>query len=207
MASKKASSPAANSFSAMLGQTIVPSSDTKKKDQLPIINLDDKLSAELKKFINQKTIMKNAEGEMRLAEEPIIRIALERMDTDALTADFHSSYEIKAVDGTKIKFITVDKFNISQDNIKVLKEILGDDYKKETVEKPTVTLKAEVFEDESLQKELVSLMGDKFVKFFNTSVKVELKSGFDERMYKIAKTKEKVMEIRSVCGKNKPYLK
>ena len=205
----KKAAPAAVDFNAMLGQTVVAASDTKKKDQLPIINLNDELSAELKKFTVQKAAMKNAEGEMRLAEAPILQACLERMDTDALAADFHSSYEVKAKDGTKVKFITVDKFNISQEeeNIAALKDLLGDNFEKETVKKPTVTLKSEVFEDADLQKELVTLMGDKFAKFFTTSVKTSLKPGFDERMYKIAKDKAKVMQIRGLCGKNKPFLK
>jgi len=206
---KKTAAPAPVSFSAMLGQTVVPATDAKKKVQLPIINLDDNLSAELKKFITQKAAMKNAEGEMRLAEAPLLQTCLDRMDSDALAADFHSSYEVKAKDGTKVKFITVDKFNLSQEaeNIAAAKDLLGDKFAEEAIQKPTVTMKAEVFEDEDLQKELATLLGDKFSKFFTTSIKITLKPGFDERMYKIAKDKAKVMQIRALCGKNKPFLK
>jgi hypothetical protein len=206
MASKKSNGL---SFDAMIGQNVVTTDSKKKKEQLPIINLDDTLSAELKKFINKKAEMKAAEGEMRLAEQPVLQVCLDRMDSDALSNDFHSSYEVKSTDGTKVKFVTTDKFNISNDpeNIQALRDALGDDFDDEIVAKPTVVLKAEVFEDASLQKELTGLLGDKFSKFFETIVKYSTKEGFDERMYKIAGDKGKAIQLRSLAGKNKPFLK
>lgn len=196
-------------FSEMLGATVVPSSDKNKKEQLPVILLDKDNGKNLKVFLDKKAEMKAAEGEMRLAEAPIIDICLSKMDTDALASDFHSSYEVRTSDGLSAKFITVDKFNLSQDpeNIQALRDLLGDKFDDEIVTKSTVTLRSEVFEDETLQKELVSIVGDKFSKFFQTEIKYFTKTGFDERMYKIAGNKDKVTQIRSMCGKNKPFFK
>jgi hypothetical protein len=198
------------SFDSMLGETVISSSDLKKKkDQLNVIELNKELSKELDKYVEAKTMMKTSEGEMRLAEQPILEACLERMDKDAFENNFNSSYELKTVNGKCIKFVTTDRFNLSQDeeNVQVLKDLLGENFEKEVVKKPTVTLKADVFTDEKLKKELVSIMGDKFSKFFETTIKFSLKSGFDERMYNIAKNKNEIIQIRSICGKNKPFLK
>lgn len=198
------------SFTEMLGATVIPGTDSKKKkEQLPIINLDKEMSEKLKTFIAKKNEMKAAEGEMRLAETPVLEKCLERMDKDALDSDFHSSYEVKTVDGVTAKFITVDKFNLSQEpeNVQALRDLLGDKFDDEVEEKPTVIMRSEVFEDEKLQKELASIMGEKFSKFFQTQIKYVTKSGFDERMYKIAGKQEKVEMIRTMCGKNKPFFK
>lgn len=199
-----------DSFGSMLGQTEVPASDAKKKkDQKPIIKLDDEVTKKLHTFVDKKKEMKAAEGEMRLAESPILDVCMKRMDEDALTADFHSSYEVRGTDGTKVSFITTDKFSLSQepDNINAIRDLLGDNFDKEIVKTPTVSLKPEVFESEELQRELVALMGAKFPKFFTTTVKYTTKSGFDERMYKIAGNQGKVLLIRNMCGKSKPFFK
>jgi hypothetical protein len=211
MAKKKEQAGNGMSFDSMLGQTEIAGSDSKKKkDALPLISLSEELTKKLKDFISQKAKMKEAESEMRLAEQPVLETCLERMDKDALEGEFHASYELKGTDGTKAKFISTDKFSLSQEkeNIQALRELLGDEFDKEVVKKPTVQLKSEVFENKELQAELVQIMGDKFGKFFETVVKYSTKEGFDERMYKIANgSKAKVMQICSVCGKAKPYIK
>jgi hypothetical protein len=210
-----------DSFSTMLGSTEIPASDAKKKkDQKPVIKLDSEVSKQLKIFVDKKKEMKTAEGEMRIAEGPVLEVCQKRMDTDALDTDFdfHSSYEVRTEDGiTKVSFITVDKFNLSQEpeNIQALRDLLGDAFDKEIIKVPTVTLKPEVLGDEKLkipgdeklQKELVALLGKKFGKFFQTTVKYTTKPGFDERMYKIAGKAEKATLIRNMCGKNKAFFK
>lgn len=200
------------SFDAMLNQTVIPITDAKKKkEQLAIINLDADQTQNLKTFISKKAEMKAAEGEMRLAEAPIIQVCLDKMDTDALQNDFHSSYQVHGNDGkTSAKFISVDKFNLSQEpeNIQAVRTLFGDDtFNEEVIKTPTVTLKATVFQDEALKKRLTELLGAEFGNFFETTIKYELKSGFDERMYKIAGSKDKVVKIRSMCAKNKPFFK
>jgi hypothetical protein len=210
MAAKKKVDAPAMDFSSMLGASVVAGGDKKaKKDLKPVIELNDDLSKDLIIFTKKKAEMKAAEGEMRLAEAPIIDACLDRMDDDGLAGNFHSSYTVKAKDGTSASFITVDKHNISQDpeNIGNLKEKLGGKFEEEIVKKVSVSLKSEVFDSPELQKELTEIMGDKFSKFFQTTMTFALKSGFDERVYKIAKTKAEIKEIRSIAGKNKPFFK
>jgi len=199
------------SFDAMLGQTVVSVNGSKSKKSNPVIVLDEELSGELKIFIEKKKEMKKAEAEMRVAEQPVISECLERMDVDGLKDDFHSSYDVKMTDGTIVKFISVDKFNLSQEPeaIGALRATLGEEvFNKEVVKRPTVVLKAEVFESEEMQKKLMCLMGEEFPKFFETSIRYGMREGFDERMYRIAGgEKSKLIMIRALVGKNKPYLK
>lgn len=220
------------SFDALLGQTIVPGSDSskKKKEIIPVIKLDSDKTKNLKEFLENKKKMKEYEGLMRIAEQPLLSVCIDKMDTDGLTGVFNHSYEVLGDDGTsKVKFISVDKFGISQeeDNLAVLKDTLRPEvFEQEVLKKPSVTMKAEVYSDEKLQKELVQLMGENFSKFFQTTITYSLKPGFNERIYGIAKSatntdifqkaiglkpisgyKEKLEQIKSLTGQSKPFFK
>jgi len=203
---------AANPFSSMLGQATVASSDSKaKKTVVPIINLDEELSKTLGTFITAKKDMKTAEGDMRTAEAPLIQLCIEKMDAMGLKGQFTHSFELKPIKGIAepVKFISVDKWSVSQEpeNIQALRDTLKDKFDEETEKTSTVMMKAEVMEDEELQKELVSLIGDKFAKFFENRITYKMKSGFNERIYKLAGNSNKLTQIKSIISQNKPFLK
>jgi hypothetical protein len=209
---KKAASASSTSFSAMLGQTVVPNTDgAKGKEALLVIKLDKDNTKNLKEFLEKKKAMKTAEGEMRIAEQPILSTCIDKMHADGLAGHFNHSYKLIGDDNkTAATFCSVDKFNLSQEteNVNAIKNCLTPEvYKEEAKETPTVTLRSIVYEDESLQKELAEIMGDKFVKFFETKIRYSLKSGFNERIYKIAKTEVKLKEIEALVGQNKPFIK
>lgn len=201
---------AALSFESMVSSNTVSAKDAKKKATIPVIKLDTEHSAKLREFLEAKQKMKEHETAMRSAEAPIQNLCLNRQDEDGLSGQFASSYELVTDDGkNSVKFISVDKFYLSQDpdNITTLQDLLGENFDKEVKQETTVTLKQEVFEDEKLKKELVALVGAQFSKFFQTVVAYKMKPGFDERLYKLAKNTSDARQYRTICGKVKASLK
>lgn len=197
------------SFEQMLGEATVASSTPKKGDK-PVIKLDKDMSVKFQDFLRYKKEYKAAEGNMRAAEGPLLEYCIERQDTDGLKDDFHGSYTVISEDGkTSATFITQDKFSPSQEaeDQEALKTLLGDKYATEVIKTSTVILRPEVFEDETLKKELVAKMGTDFSKFFMTTHKYSMKEGFAERLYRIANGMANLIRLRTLCGKAKPYIK
>lgn len=211
MAKKQTQSQTANtglSFEQMVGSATVTDSDSTHKSTKPTIKLDAEKSKALVSFLDAKKEMKDAEAVMRSEEGPLLEHCLNRQDIDGLAGKFSGSYSVVTEDGkTKATFISQDKFNVNSDFIETLKTLLGTQFNEEVKAKHTVTLKPEVFEDETLKAELVKLLGASFGKFFQTVTKYELKDGFDERLYKIAGNPANVAQLRHICGKSKPYIK
>ncbi len=195
-------------FDQMIATAVISPEAAKPKNQKPCIKLNATQSAALVKMLNAKREMKAAEGTFRSEEGPLLEHCLNRQDIDGLAGNFSGSYTVLTEDGkTKATFICQDKFSINPDIIDTLKVMLGDQYAVEVKSKPVVTLKPEVFEDAALKAELTNLIGPSFSKFFQTVMKYELKEGFDERLYKLASNAASVAQLRSICGKSKPYIK
>jgi len=210
MAKKKKTNDGDLSFEAMVGSTTVPKSTLSKKKQLPQIVLDTTNSSNLRKFLTSKTEMKAAETDMRSAEQPLLTLCMDRQDEDALAGRFHGSYELVTDDGeTTAKYVSVDKFNLSQDqeNIDALREVLGDEFDNEVEKVTVVMLKPEVFGNKALKEELVKLVGAQFGKFFQSVVTYKMKSEFDERLYKYASTAAEAQQLRVLTSKTKSSLK
>ncbi len=181
-----------------------------KKTKKPTIVLNDVNSRYLEKYLNAKQAMKAAEGEMRVLEAPLLEYCTNYMNLQAQQGIFSSSYVVVSDDGkTSATFVSQDKFSLPQDedSISSIKSILGE-YENEIEEQPVVTLKPEVFQNEELKQELVTILGDKFGKFFQVTKRYTMKQGFAERIYKVASSNNlDVNELRQHCGQAKSYLK
>jgi hypothetical protein len=69
------------------------------------------------------------------------------------------------------------------------------------------SLKPEVFADDDLKKDLMKLIGREFPRFFETTKTRSLKSGFAEKMYELAKTKERLLSIKALIPQKKPSIR
>jgi len=206
---RKKTNDASLTFDSLVGSTTVSKSETKKK-KLPQIKLDTTNSGNLRKFLSYKVDMKDAETNMRSAEQPLLTLCLDRQDEDALSGHFYGSYELVTDDGqTTAKYVSVDKFNLSQDPevIDALRDVLGDKFDEEVEKTTLVMLKPEVFNDKKLKAELVKLLGAQFGKFFQSVVTYKMKSEFDERLYKYASTAADAQQLRVLANKSKSSLK
>lgn len=200
----------ASAFGSLIKSAAVPADKKgKKKDEGLVIELPTELSGQLVEFNKQKKAMKEAETAMRVAETPIILLCRDEQNKYAFKGGFHGSFTVK--DGDEVsKFVSTDSFSVSQD-LEVhsqLKQLLGDEtYGQIIGEETSVVMKSDVFTDEAKQNEFIALMGDRFGDFFESTVVLKVKPGFQERVYHLAKTEEKLVEISSLITQKKPYLK
>lgn len=179
-----------------------------KKASAPEIVLSAELSADLKALIEAKEAKKLAEANIAKAESSLIQHGIAIQDRDGLAGAYVGTYELVG-DDQRVKFISTDKFSVSQDDEvhEELAAVLGDKYE-EVIEKTvTVTLRSKVFEDENLQKLVVKLLGKHFDQLFETTVKSSVKSGFKEKIYQIAGDEEKLADIRDLLTQAKPSIK
>lgn len=181
----------------------------KKKEDGLVVMLPEDLSGKLIEFNKQKKAMKEAETAMRIAETPIILLCRDEQNKQALKGSFHGSFNVK--DGDEVsKFVSTDSFSVSQDPEVhyQLKQLLGiETYDEVIKEETSVVMKSDVFTDETKQSEFIALMGDRFGDFFESTSTLKVKSGFQERLYQIAKTEDKLVEISSLITQKKPFLK
>lgn len=181
----------------------------KKKEEGLVIELKDENVGKLVEFNKQKKTMKEAETAMRVVETPIILVCRDEQNKQGFKGSFQGSFTVK--DGTETaKFVSTDSFSVSQDPEvhSQLKELLGEETYGEVIrEETSVTMKDDVFTDEAKQNEFIALMGDRFGDFFESTVTLKVKSGFQERVYGIAKTDDKLVQILSLIIQKKPFLK
>ena len=204
-------------FDKMIKKAAVSADDKKaKKNDARVVVLPEILAPNLFAFQAEKKKEKEAESLKRTAEAPILHYVKEHQDKDAFAGNFSGSYLIKATmkvgdkDLTEqVKYIGVDSFSVSSDEEvqKQLKELLGDEYDRVIEEDTVISMKAEVFQDETLQKKLVTALGDSFSDFFDTVTTSKVKEGFDEKIFQIAKTPEKLEQIRTLINQKKPSLR
>lgn len=196
-------------FNDMIKKSAVKATDSKKKKDERIVSLSKELADSLDTFLKEKEKSKNAEAKYREAEGPILAHLRELQDTEGLAGSFHHSMTVKGNDDKEVKFVSSDKWSVPQteEEIAAIKEKLGDKFDEVIGESVGVQLKEEVFQNEELQKELTALLGDNFDKFFSSTTKLVVKPGFNEKIYKVAKTIDEVKDLRAVVVQSKPFLK
>jgi hypothetical protein len=181
-----------------------------KEQPSPILKLNAKDTALLKKFLQHKKKQRSEEAAMRLVEKELLASLQKKQDEDGFKGKYSSGYFVLTNDETqKVKYVSVDKYNVPNkpEVIDALKELLGAAFAKEIKRIRTVTLKSEVFKDKKLKKRLVELLGAEFSDFFMTTPNYVVTPGFDERIYEIASNAKQANEIRKLCSKTKSCLK
>jgi hypothetical protein len=194
-----------NAFAQAVQEIAVETKPTAKKATMPVIEHTDHL-AELVDTRQEACInMKQAEAVMRQAEEQIIEVVRERQDKDGYGGKFANSYIINGC-RHQVKVVYQNRYTINAQDKGELKSILGDEYGRMIVEKPTVKLKAAVLENEKLQKELMKLIGGRFADFFEATVELVVAEGFNKDIYRIV-APERLVELRLYAKQYKPSLR
>ena len=196
-------------FNSMIGGGKSEGEAKKTKSSAPVINLPEDKHGNLDAFLEEKSKMKNAEAAMRQEEAEILEVCRKVHDENGLKGKFSNSYLVNGAPGKTVKFITTDRFSVSQEqeSLDELRDTLGDDFGEVVVKQQVVQLKAEVFESEELQAELVKLIGNRFPDFFETTFKWVAKKGLNESIFKTAKTQDKLDKVREIVVPAKPSLR
>ena len=211
MGKKKNGGTVAIDIDSILNSTVVDVAESKAKETKPVIVLSKEESEDLKTFISKKTAKKTAETDMATALVKPLATCCKKMEDDALSGQFHSSYKVTTLDGTaSVNLITVDKFTVTQDpeNIKAFKELVGEEFDNCIVKDRTTQIKQSVLIDKVLLTELVTLVGPQnFSKFFETVDTYSAKDGLKEHIYKVAGNSTRLEQIKAFVIPQKPYFK
>jgi hypothetical protein len=155
-------------------------------------------------FVEEKGKEKKAKAEKEYAETEILKWTREQQDAYAVKGNFQKSFKVLGEKET-VTFVSSDKFSpIGEANIEGLKEVMGKKFEELIIQKTTVLIKEEVLTDESLQEELMELIGDNFSKFFTASVVSVPVEDFDQKIYTMG---PRVAQVRQLVKQTKPALK
>ena len=181
-----------------------PEPKAAKKNGAVILTPPQKIREAIDELVRWKAEEKKAKAEKEACEGDILPWTKEQQDQMALKGNFTKSFKVLGVKET-VTFVASDKFSpIQEENIHFLQEIMGKEFNNLVTQKTTVTLKEEVMNDESLQEELMELIGDRFAKFFTASVQHVVVDGFDQKVYGLGK---KVEQVREFVKQTKASLK
>lgn len=192
-------------FAEALATATVTTKTVAKKSSMPIVEHDEHLAELADTYQEAKVNMKQAEAVMAQAAEEIVEAVRARQDKDGYAGKFSNSYKVM---GTRhnVSVVYQNRFSINPEDKSVLVEILGEDYGRLIVEKPTVRLTAEVLEDEKLQAQLMKMVGDKFAQFFEVVPNLAAAEGFVKDVYRVV-APEDLTELRLYMKQYKPSLR
>ncbi len=176
---------------------------TAKKSTVPVIeDYPQAVGTAVTKLVDLKAQEKTLKAEINDTSEVIIKYATEQQDERALKGDFNKSYAIG-----DITFVTKNQFSINPEDGPAIKKILGKAFESLILEKMDVKLKDEVFQSEALQGELMKLLGDNFSKFFDVTSTLKVAENYDEKIYGVLKSRDKLDEIRTYVKQYSPSLR
>jgi len=193
------------SFADVLKKTTVEKKTTAKKSGTPELTVPDHVKAAIDRYNVAKEKMNQGKAEMTNEEPVIIDHVKAEQDKEAYAGNFKKSYKIEG-NKSKITFVTANKFSINPADVEEIKDILGDSYDNLIEEKPNVTLKETVLQSAELQEKLISLVGEHFAEFFETTVTVKVKEDFDKNIYNHV-DKDTLDALRIFVKQNKPSLR
>jgi hypothetical protein len=176
---------------------------TTKKSTVPVIETYPKeVGDAATKLVDLKAQEKTLKAEINDTSSVIIEFASKVQDEHAFNGDFHKSYAIG-----DITYVSKNQFSINTEDAATIKKILGKAYSSMILEKMDVKLKEEVFESEALQKELMSLLGDTFSKFFDVATALRVCEDYDKKIYDVLRSQDKINELRVYVKPYSPSLK
>ncbi len=195
------------SFDDMLAKTAKPKTAKKKaKSQVANLETPKEIRDQVDRYIEAKKAEKIAKTEKDDAGEHIIGFVRPMQDREGYGGMFRHSYAVSGNNGNKVKFVSSNRFSISAEDEDQLLEILGDEFDTLIERNFDVMLKPEVFQDEGLKTDLMSLVGARFGEFFDTKVSLKVREEFDRRVYGTVGEKD-LPALRTFARPYKPSLR
>ena len=195
-------------FGAMLKKTAVAKEPAKSKSKMPVLDPPEDVRDAVDEYIDAKTRETMAKTEKEMAESIVLQFTSGVQDVDGYKGNFQNSY---AVPGNKprnqVKYVSSNRYSINAADRDMLEEALGELYPEMVEEDYTVKLKPEVFTDEELQADLMELLGDRYEDFFETTLSLKVKDGFNRRIYQVPMEEDGLDNLRVFCKPFKPALR
>jgi hypothetical protein len=203
---EKRATPKPNFMDTLKATAKPKETTTTKKSSVPVLAAPPEVQEAVDEYIDAKEREKIAKAEMDSAGETIIAFVRPIQDQDGWKRTYRNSY---AVPGTKpenkVKFVTKNMFKINAEDSGKIAEILGENFDNLMDRKYDVVLKADVFENQEKQQRLMELVGDAWGEFFETSEKLKVRDGFDERVFEVL-DEEGMAKLRVFCQQYKASL-
>ena len=192
------------SFGAMLGAT-KKTEAAPKKGKMPTLDAPPEVREAVDRYQEAKATIKQAEAVCDVDGAIITGFVREKQDADGFARKFSGSYAVMGFKSTA-KVVYANKYSLSGEDAAQLAEILGPNFEPMITQKHTVSLKAEIFEDEALQAELMELVGDRFAEFFETKTTLGVCEEFNKIVYQVLKP-EDLENLRVYARQYKPSIR
>lgn len=206
MVAKKATAVTTGGFLDAVKGISAPKEPASKKDKLQTIVPTKELQATVDEVVALKKTLKETKAELEGREAEVIEFCKNYQDEEGFNGNFQKSYRVQG-ETEIVTFVSSDKFSaFDPADVEPLKEALGKRFSEFVAEKIQVTVKEEVFENESLQNELTEVFKnaygeswqEHFGKFFRAEQKIVATKDFDKRIYALG---------RKIVEKIRPYVK
>ena len=194
------------SFMDAVKKTAKTTTLAKGKSKMQTLSPPDEVKEAVDKFIAAKQTEKTAKAQMDASETVINTWVRPVQDEGGIKGNYQKSYVIPGTNGDAVKYITQNKFSINADDLPSIEQILGDKFADLIDQSFSVKLKDEFFTDESLQEELMEMVGERFNDFFETTTKASVKENFDSRIFQAVEP-EQLPELRLFCRQYKASLR
>ena len=196
-----------NDFQKKLTESKNSNSPKGKKETMPVINVTNGETKQyIKDFIDAQKREKIAKSDKEAAGNEIIEVARKIQDKDAFGGKFSKSYRVKSDDDI-VTYVTANKFSLNLDDKETFQKMLGKNFDTLLEEKFNIFVKPEVFQNPELQKELMSLLEDKFDEFFEITSSLVAKENFDSNVFKAVKNSAGLQKVRSFAKQSKPSIR
>ncbi|MDI6854037.1 MAG: hypothetical protein QME75_10610 [Deltaproteobacteria bacterium] len=192
------------SFGEVLAQT-AKAPKAARKTAMPTLQAPPEVAAAVDEYQDAKTNMKMAEAAMNSAGDIITEFVRTQQDKDGYAGKYQGSYAVLG-NRHQAKVIFANKYTISPEDEGRLAEILGERFDEMVEKKFSVKLRAEVFESEELQAELMALVGERFGDFFETAVSLAARECFSQAVYR-AVAPEDLQLLRTFARQFKPSIR
>ena len=172
-----------------------------------ITNASQAVKQAVSNVIKAKAAKKKAESDIKVNETPVIEFGNTLKDERAFNGDYNKSYKIQGLNEDVVTFVTANKFSHKEEDEEEIAEIMGEENFEELMPKAyDIKVKAEVFNDPALQKELMEKMGDRFNEFFEVESSRKVIETFDEEIYKRFDA-DTVQDIKVYVKQSKPSIR
>lgn len=197
--------PKGPSFGEALAQTAKAAEPKAKKSKMPTLQATPEVMQAVDEYQEAKTSYKMAEATMEASGQVIQDFVRQHQDQEGFQGRYQGSYAIAGFKHTA-KVVYANKFSINPDDEGELKEILGEHFDNLITKKFSVRLKAELFESEELQAELMELIGERFGDFFESTVSLGVVDGFSQYVYQAVQP-EQLEILRTFARQYKPSIR
>jgi hypothetical protein len=197
--------PKGPSFGEALAATATKAEAKPKKGKMPVLKAPPEVAEAVDAYMDAKIAMKQNEAVIDSTGTVIEGFVRQQQDEDGFKGLYQGSYAVMG-NYHQAKVIFQNKYSLSADDQEQLAAILGDNFDDLITRNYNVKLRAEVFQDEALQAELMELVGERFGEFFETEIKLGVCENFTKLIYQVVDA-DSLENLRAFAKQYRPSIR